>query len=117
MKIKEELVWYEISSCQLVILQKILCMEIDQKKLYLPRSPLHPNQYNTVAAATCSLKTFSLVYFTLFKDWNSSDYFNLICAMELGLVRCAESSELVENVGWVREREIICYVWNLIKLK
>jgi len=39
--------------------------------------------------------------------------------MGLGLVRCAESSELVENVGWMneREREIICMLkfnktWN-----
>ena len=49
--------------------------------------------------------------------WNSSDYFNLICAMELGLVRCAESSELVENVGWVREREIIYVFWILNKIE
>ena len=52
-------------------------------------------------------------------QWNNTDYFSLICAMGLGLVRCAESSELVENVGWMseREREIICMLkfnktWN-----
>ena len=38
-------------------------------------------------------------------QWNNTDYFSLICAMGLGLVRCAESSELVENVGWMNERE------------
>ena len=46
-------------------------------------------------------------------QWNNTDYFSLICAMGLGLVRCAESSELVENVGWVKERERSCVVFEI----